>query len=78
VDAPPSTGGLAAAPEDAQLEKLLAGYIGPVARIIVAKARKTSVTRYELLQKVAAAIDDAEKRAAFLRAAGATGKGRAG
>ena len=58
-----------AAPENAQLEKLLAGYIGPLAKIIVSRARKSARTREDLLRALAAAIDDDEQRAAFLRAA---------
>jgi len=60
--------------EYAQLEKLLAGYIGPLARIIVARARKNARSHEELLRALAAAIDDEEHRAAFLRAAAAAAR----
>ena len=53
----------------AQLEKLLARYIGPLARIIIGRAAKTARSDEELLQALGAAIDDEAQRAAFLRAA---------
>jgi serine/threonine protein kinase len=58
----------------AQLEKLLAGHIGPLARIILARARKSARTHDELLRTLAAAIDDDEHRASFLSAAAAATK----
>jgi len=65
-----------ASPEDAGLEKLLAGYIGPLARIIMARARKSAASREDLLRTLAQAIDNEEHRAAFLRAAGEPGSGK--
>lgn len=62
-----------AAGENAQLEKLLAGYIGPMARIIIARARKSARSHEELLDALAAAIDDDERRSSFLRAAAGLG-----
>ena len=59
--------------EDAQIEKLLAGYIGPLARIIIARARKSSTGRDEFLRTIAAAIDNESHRAVFLRAASELG-----
>ena len=77
--APPNTGSTAgASPEDAQLEKLLAGYIGPLARIIIARARKSAANRDELLRTVAKAIDNDDHRAAFLRAADESAGGKPG
>jgi serine/threonine protein kinase len=52
-----------------ELERLLARYIGPMARIIAGRARKEVSDDEGLLQRVAAAIDDEADRAEFLAAA---------
>jgi hypothetical protein len=53
-----------------QLEQLLARSIGPMAKIVVARARKRAADDEALLKKLGDAIDDAGERAAFV--AGAT------
>ena len=53
----------------AQLEKLLARYIGPLARIIIGRAAKTARSDQALLQALSESIDDEAQRADFLRAA---------
>lgn len=60
--------------DDAHIEKLLAGYIGPLARIIIARARKSTSSRDEMLRAAANAIDNEAHRAAFLRAAAEASK----
>jgi serine/threonine protein kinase len=54
---------------DAQVERLLAQYIGPMARIFCARAHKTSRTPDEFTKCLAEAIDDDSDRAAFIAAA---------
>ena len=69
--APTQPGALAGAItlDRAQLEKLLARSIGPLARIIIGRAAKTARSDQELLQALSNAIDDEAQRAAFLREA---------
>ncbi|MGZ5119614.1 MAG: hypothetical protein ACXWIH_26570, partial [Burkholderiales bacterium] len=54
---------------DAQVERLLAQYIGPMARIFCARAHKASSTPDEFTKCLAEAIDDDSDRAAFIAAA---------
>ncbi|MDB5922314.1 MAG: serine/threonine protein kinase [Betaproteobacteria bacterium] len=54
---------------DAQVERLLAQYIGPMARIFCARAHKTARTPDELTKCLAEAIDDDTDRTAFIAAA---------
>ena len=53
----------------AELERLLARYIGPMARIILARALKSGATGAELVQSLAGSIDDETDRDAFVAAA---------
>lgn len=53
----------------AQLEQLLARYIGPMARIMLARARKTAQDDDELVASLAQSIDSESERSAFLAAA---------
>jgi serine/threonine protein kinase len=69
VTIPPKTGSPEAAGWEPQLEKLLARYIGPLAKIILSRARGSATTTDELVQAVADAIDDPNQRAEFVRAA---------
>ncbi|HYH41494.1 MAG TPA: protein kinase [Burkholderiales bacterium] len=74
VTGPASQAGVGAANaaitlDRAQLEKLLARYIGPLARIIIGRAAKTARSDQALLQALSEAIDDEAQRADFLRAA---------
>jgi serine/threonine protein kinase len=58
------------APADAAaLEALLARAIGPLAKIIVARAQASSISREDLFERLAASIDRDEERAGFLAAA---------
>lgn len=52
-----------------QLEQLLTHYIGPLASIVLARARKTASDDEALVHSLAKNIDAAEDRAAFLAAA---------
>jgi hypothetical protein len=52
-----------------QLEQLLARSIGPMAKIVVARARKRSADDAAFLKTLGAAIDDAGERATFVAAA---------
>jgi serine/threonine protein kinase len=52
-----------------ELERLLARYIGPMAKIIAARARKEAPDEQALLQRIAESIDDEKDRAEFLSAA---------
>ena len=52
-----------------ELERLLAQYIGPMAKIITSRARKTATGEDELLRQLAEAIDDETDRTAFVAAA---------
>jgi serine/threonine protein kinase len=54
---------------DAQVQRLLAQYIGPMAKIIYARAQKTATSPDELIASVSNNIDDDENRAAFVTAA---------
>ena len=65
----PSTGGATGPGADPELERLLARYIGPMARIIASRARQEAPDREALLQRVAEAIDDPADRAEFMAAA---------
>jgi serine/threonine protein kinase len=51
------------------IERLLARYIGPMAKIIASRARKDSPDEQTLLQRIAESIDDEKDRAEFLSAA---------
>jgi hypothetical protein len=51
------------------LERLLAGYIGPMAKIIVARAQTGATSHEDLLRRLGESIDGDEDRAAFLSAA---------
>jgi hypothetical protein len=51
------------------VERLLAQYIGPMARIFCARAHKTARTPDELTKCLAEAIDDDTDRTAFIAAA---------
>ena len=62
----PTTLGLG---DTAELERLLARYIGPMAKIMAARARKESPDYQVLLQRMAESIDDDKDRAEFLSAA---------
>lgn len=53
----------------AQLEQLLARYIGPMARIMLARARKAAQDDDELVASLAQSIDSDSERSAFLGAA---------
>jgi serine/threonine protein kinase len=60
----------APAPGDAvALERLLAGYIGPMAKIIVGRAQPAATSHEDLLLRLGESIDGDEDRAAFLSAA---------
>ncbi|MDB5903947.1 MAG: hypothetical protein JWM26_2825, partial [Betaproteobacteria bacterium] len=52
-----------------QIEKLLTGHMGPMAKIILARARKKGGDDQSLLNTLAAYIDDEVERAGFLAAA---------
>jgi hypothetical protein len=52
-----------------QIEKLLTGHMGPMAKIILARARKKGGDDQSLLNTLAAYIDDEVERASFLAAA---------
>jgi hypothetical protein len=65
----PATGARTQFGETGELERLLARYIGPMAKIIAARARKQSPDEPALLQRIAEAIDDEKDRAEFLSAA---------
>jgi hypothetical protein len=52
-----------------QIEKLLTGYMGPMAKIILARARKKGGDDQSLLNALAGYIDDEVERASFLAAA---------
>jgi hypothetical protein len=54
---------------DAQVQRLLAQYIGPMAKIIYARAQKTATSPGELIASISNNIDDDENRAAFVTAA---------
>jgi hypothetical protein len=56
-------------PDSGELDRLLARYIGPMAKIIAARARKEALDTEGLLQRIAEAIDDPSDRAQFLAAA---------
>lgn len=58
-----------AARDAAQLEQLLARSIGPMARIMLARARKVAQDDDELIASLAQSIDSESERAAFLGAA---------
>jgi hypothetical protein len=55
--------------ETGDIERLLARYIGPMAKIIARRARAEAPDDEGLLRRVAEAIDDAGDRAEFLAAA---------
>ena len=55
--------------DTAGIERLLARYIGPMAKIIAARARKEAPDDQALLQRIAESIDDEKDRAEFLSAA---------
>jgi hypothetical protein len=60
----------APAPGDAvALERLLAGYIGPMAKIIVARAQTGATSHEDLVQRLGESIDGDGDRAAFFSAA---------
>jgi serine/threonine protein kinase len=68
----PTTAAPLSAPAGAanpQLERLLAQYIGPMAKIFCARAQKTARSSEELMNTLAEAIDDDEDRDAFLAGA---------
>jgi serine/threonine protein kinase len=72
--AAPASPSTAAAPsiapaDAAALEALLARAIGPLAKIIVARAQASSVGREDLFERLAASIDREDERAGFLAAA---------
>jgi hypothetical protein len=52
-----------------QIEKLLTGHMGPMAKIILARARKKGGDDQSLLNALAGYIDDEVERASFLAAA---------
>jgi serine/threonine protein kinase len=54
---------------DAQIQRLLAQYIGPLAKIIYARAQKTAASPGELIASISNNIDDEANRAAFVTAA---------
>jgi hypothetical protein len=56
-------------PGSAEIERLLAQYIGPVAKIIAGRARRSATDDEGFVQALANAIDGEVDRAAFLAAA---------
>ncbi|HEY0338687.1 MAG TPA: serine/threonine-protein kinase [Burkholderiales bacterium] len=54
---------------DAQVQRLLAQYIGPMAKIIYARAQKSAASPDELIASISNNIDDDQNRAAFVTAA---------
>jgi serine/threonine protein kinase len=66
---PKAGGATDAAGNDGQLEKLLARYIGPMAKIIVGRARKSANTPAQLIRALADAVDDEKQRTEFVREA---------
>jgi hypothetical protein len=54
---------------DAQVQRLLAQYIGPMAKIIYARAQKIAASPDELIASISNNIDDDQNRAAFVAAA---------
>jgi serine/threonine protein kinase len=66
---PPATGIPPELRDTAELERLLARYIGPMAKIIAGRARKQARDEHDLLQRFAEAIDDPGDRTQFLAAA---------
>jgi hypothetical protein len=51
---------------EAQIQRLLAQHIGPMAKIIYARAQKSETTGEGVIKSVAQSIDDDAGRAAFL------------
>src|SRR5688500_6989192 len=55
-----------------ELDQLLTHYIGPMARIVLARAVRTARDDAELLEALADQVDATADRAAFVKAAGLT------
>jgi serine/threonine protein kinase len=68
--------GAPSAEVDAQVQRLLAQHIGPMAKIIYARAQKSAGTNDELVTSVAKTIDDDAARASFVSAANKLFRGK--
>jgi serine/threonine-protein kinase len=80
VSTPSVRSGGAAVPLDetlvARAETVLAGFLGPVARVIVRRAAHRTSDPTELYRMLAAEIEGESRRTAFLAAVGAGGERR--